>query len=46
MHSNPHPSGAKPAGYPKPEPELPSLVESRYMVVKEKIKLVGDKEME
>jgi hypothetical protein len=25
MHPNPHPSGAKPAGDPKPEPILPSL---------------------
>jgi hypothetical protein len=25
MHPNPHPSGAKPAGDLKPEPELPSL---------------------
>jgi hypothetical protein len=28
MYLNPHPSGAKPAGYLKPEPELPSLVSS------------------
>jgi hypothetical protein len=26
MHPNPHPSGAKPAGDLKPEPELPSLL--------------------
>jgi hypothetical protein len=26
MYLNPHMSGAKPAGYPKPEPELSSLI--------------------
>jgi hypothetical protein len=28
MHPNPHPSGAKPAGDLKPEPELPTLLGS------------------
>jgi hypothetical protein len=32
MHPNPHPSGAKPAGYPKSEPKLPSLVETLNLV--------------
>jgi hypothetical protein len=32
-HPNPHPSGAKPMGDSKPEPELPSLTASYFVLI-------------